>query len=78
MNQLTEQINLINPETGDRVRTTRKVLDTYYGQQGYVEELPDDDDAPPFLEVSLPKFQSHRQPALRGAAKIAADKKAAK
>ena len=77
MNQLTEQINLINPETGDRVRTTRKVLDTYYAQQGYVEELPDDDDNAPFLEVS-PAISSNRRPALRGAAKLAADKKAAK
>ena len=78
MNQPNELINLVNPETGDRVQTTRKVLETYYGHQGYVEEVPDDDERAPFLEVSPPKFQSQRQPALRGAAKIAADKKAAK
>ena len=80
MNQPNELINLINQDTGDRVRTTRKVLDSYYSHQGYVEEadLADEEEGrAPFLEVSPPKIASNRQP-LRGAAKASANKKAAK
>lgn len=80
MNQPNELIEIVNLETGDRVRTTRKVLASYYEHQGYVEADDHAEEVPrgPFLEVSPPKIASTRQPALRGAAKLAAEKKAAK
>lgn len=76
MNQ-NELILIVNPETGDSLRTTRKVLGSYYGHQGYIEAPDEEDmDGAPFIEVS--PIKSTRQPALRGAAKAAAEKKAAK
>lgn len=78
MNQPNQLIRIVNPETGDEVTTTRKVLANYYDHQGYVEKEDDSDDRAPFLEISPAIPKSTRQPALRGAAKAAADKKAAK